>query len=378
MAARASRPRSTSTSAIWTALVAAPLRRLSLTIHMLSARGWDSSRRIRPTNTSSRPAARSGVGHVLDDDAGRRAEQLARLLGRQRLARLHVDRLRVADPHGHAHARDRDADRLVLEDLARLEHHLALLVGVVVAVGEGARRADHVERDRLRIDLRAPACPRLAARHRPGRRARRSPSCRCPTPTGRSRRPAARSRPVRWIGASATTSCIVEQLGLAISPWWPSSACGLTSETTSGISGSRRNAEELSTTVAPACDEPRRPLARGAGAGGEQREVEPVEVGVVVQRPHDEPVRRARDRPSARWRTGRSRARGTRARAAARASSCRRRRSRRRPPRDIRGSSCLLPDRTLALDLGEAQLERRVQRLRPRSAPPRRGSRTRS
>src|ERR1700733_100053 len=59
---RSSSPRSTRTSAICPALVAAPLRRLSLTTHRLKALGWDSSRRIRPTNTSSRPAARSGVG----------------------------------------------------------------------------------------------------------------------------------------------------------------------------------------------------------------------------------------------------------------------------------------------------------------------------
>ena len=51
---------------------------------------------------------------------------------------------------------------------------------------------------------------------------------------------------------SATISCIVEQLGLAMMPLWASSASGLTSETTSGISGSRRKAEELSTTTQPA------------------------------------------------------------------------------------------------------------------------------
>ena len=55
-----------------------------------------------------------------------------------------------------------------------------------------------------------------------------------------------------WIGLSATISCIVEQLGLAMMPLWASSASGLTSETTSGISGSRRKAEELSTTTQPA------------------------------------------------------------------------------------------------------------------------------
>jgi hypothetical protein len=55
-----------------------------------------------------------------------------------------------------------------------------------------------------------------------------------------------------WIGFSATISCIVEQFGFAIRPRWPSSASGLTSDTTSGISGSLRKALELSTTTAPA------------------------------------------------------------------------------------------------------------------------------
>ena len=192
---RASSPRSTRTSAIWTALVAAPLRRLSLTIHMLRARGCDSSRRIRPDEhlvAIGRPQRRR---HVLDDHPGSRGEQLARLLGRQRLARLDVDRLGVADPHRHAHAGDGDPDRLVLEDLARLEHHLALLVGVVVAVGEVAGGADHVEGDRLGIHLRRRRLAPVQIAPGPGRRARRSPSCRCRTPTGRWTRPAARSRP---------------------------------------------------------------------------------------------------------------------------------------------------------------------------------------
>ena len=59
----------------------------------------------------------------------------------------------MADAHRDANAGDGDPDRLVLEDLARLEHHLALLVGVVVAVGEVPGRPDHVEGDRLGIDL---------------------------------------------------------------------------------------------------------------------------------------------------------------------------------------------------------------------------------
>ena len=53
-------------------------------------------------------------------------------------------------------------------------------------------------------------------------------------------------------GLSATTICIVEQFGLATIPRWPSSASGLTSETTSGTSSSIRHFDELSTTIAPA------------------------------------------------------------------------------------------------------------------------------
>ena len=49
-------------SAICTALVAAPLRRLSETIHMLRVLGCVSSTRKRPTNTSSRSWAFMGMG----------------------------------------------------------------------------------------------------------------------------------------------------------------------------------------------------------------------------------------------------------------------------------------------------------------------------
>src|SRR5215203_4994531 len=102
------RPRSWSTSAICTALVAAPLSRLSETTHRCSPRSCDGSRRMRPTSTSSWPAAERAVG------------QRAGLLGLERLARLDVDRLRVRVGDGHARARDGDPDRLVAEDLARL------------------------------------------------------------------------------------------------------------------------------------------------------------------------------------------------------------------------------------------------------------------
>ena len=44
----------------------------------------------------------------------------------------------------------------------------------------------------------------------------------------------------RWIGASATIACIVEQFGFAISPLCPSTASGFTSATTSGTSSCMR------------------------------------------------------------------------------------------------------------------------------------------
>ena len=48
------------------------------------------------------------------------------------------------------------------------------------------------------------------------------------------------------------TVCMVVQLGLATIPLCPSSASGLTSETTSGTSSCMRHCDELSTTTAPA------------------------------------------------------------------------------------------------------------------------------
>ena len=54
------------------------------------------------------------------------------------------------------------------------------------------------------------------------------------------------------IGFSATTICIVEQLGLATIPWCASSASGLTSGITSGTPSSIRQRDELSIAIAPA------------------------------------------------------------------------------------------------------------------------------
>src|SRR6516162_8319223 len=52
-----SQPRWSSTSAIWMALLAAPLRRLSATNQIFRPCGTVGSRRMRPTKTASRPSA---------------------------------------------------------------------------------------------------------------------------------------------------------------------------------------------------------------------------------------------------------------------------------------------------------------------------------
>src|SRR5690606_37532499 len=56
----------------------------------------------------------------------------------------------------------------------------------------------------------------------------------------------------RWIGQSGVIEMIAAQFGFAMIPRWPASAPALISGTTSGTAGSIRNAEELSTTTAPA------------------------------------------------------------------------------------------------------------------------------
>ena len=56
----------------------------------------------------------------------------------------------------------------------------------------------------------------------------------------------------RCSGLRATTIWMVEQLGLAMMPWWRRMSSGLTSGTTSGTWGSIRKAEVLSITTAPA------------------------------------------------------------------------------------------------------------------------------
>ena len=111
-----SRSRSTSSSAIWTALVAAPLRRLSATTQRSRARSLPGSRRIRPTKTSSlaggvdRHRVAAG-GRVVDTVTPGAAASSSRARSRlQRLPRLDVDRLGVAVDHRHPDAGGADPD----------------------------------------------------------------------------------------------------------------------------------------------------------------------------------------------------------------------------------------------------------------------------
>jgi hypothetical protein len=69
---------------------------------------------------------------------------------------------------------------------------------------------------------------------------------------------------------------IVVQFGLATMPLLMLfSASGLTSETTSGTSGSMRKADELSTTIAP----------RAAKRGAHSREIEPPALKIATSKP---------------------------------------------------------------------------------------------
>ena len=74
---------------------------------------------------------------------------------------------------------------------------------------------------------------------------------------------------------SGSIATIVVQFGLATIPWWPSSASGLTSVTTSGTSSCIRHALELSTTTAPAA----------ANLGAHSRDVEPPALNSARSKP---------------------------------------------------------------------------------------------
>ena len=163
MAARAAagrtQPRSTSSWAISTAFVAAPLRRLSLTTHRASPRP-SGDRRIAPHPADEDLVATRGLdrqrvdmagGIVLDDDPGHGREQLAGTLRRDRVPGLHVDRLGVAREHGDPDRRARDPEIRQVEDLAALRDDLPLLLRVAV-VEKDVDLGHGVEGDLMRVD----------------------------------------------------------------------------------------------------------------------------------------------------------------------------------------------------------------------------------
>ena len=130
---------------------------------------------------------------------------------------------------------------------------------------------------------------------------------------------ARRARPRRAAASSTGMAAMVVQFGLATMPLGRRSrACGLTSDTTSGTSGSIRHAEELSMTTAPAAATRGASARRGGAAGREQRDVE---AGVVggrrrPRRRSRRPATAACARPSGPRRTGAARRPGSRARPA--------------------------------------------------------------
>ena len=103
---------------------------------------------------------------ILDDDAGHRGEQLARPFGRDRIARLDVDRLRVADEDRDADGGARDPQVRQAQDLAALVDDLPLFLGVAIRQEDVDLRqgieGDRVGIDRGRLRLAADMRPDLA------------------------------------------------------------------------------------------------------------------------------------------------------------------------------------------------------------------------
>src|ERR687895_224295 len=100
-------------------------------------------------------------GVVHHDNAGRLGEQLPALVGREGLAGLDVGRHGMAGVDRDARAGGGDGEVRPAEDLARLEHALALLGRVVVALLEGLHLRQDVERDLVRVDGRRGQLVRL-------------------------------------------------------------------------------------------------------------------------------------------------------------------------------------------------------------------------
>ena len=234
----------TSNSAICTALVAAPLRRLSLTHQKARPLGEERSSRIRPMNVSSRSFAmdRHGIDlllQVVDHDQSRRGrEQPPGLVDADLPLGLHQDALAVAVGHRHADAGRADLDRVVFQHLARLQHHLHLFRRVALVLGRAdLRNAVEGDADGRKPRTCTPGRPARRGCRRRGRGCRQSPA---PLVAWYVLTITRRTRPASCSGFSAWTICVVEQLGLEMIPWCRGPRAGLTSGITSGTLGSIR------------------------------------------------------------------------------------------------------------------------------------------
>ena len=181
-------------SAIWTALSAAPLRRLSDTTHI-----------CRPCSTVGSLRMREMIGRVfagrfdrrdvaavfvlVDDEATRRfAQDGARCAAVIGFSNSTFTASRMADEHGHAHASDRDLD-VGIENLLRLDHHLELFLRVA-GIEEVADVRNHVVGDLLGEDASSRS-GRRRTRRASGGTVRPSRPCPRPKRIDRWRRPRA-------------------------------------------------------------------------------------------------------------------------------------------------------------------------------------------
>src|SRR5699024_249014 len=193
---------------------------------------------------------------LVEDDAGSLTEHLCCALGGDLGVEFGVDAQAVPGEHGHPHAGAGDREVGQIEDLPALVAQLLLFIGLVLTVvDDAAGHRQDVERDRFDVVLRGrqrhggTVAGELAGIGDSGLEL-----------TGELLDAGQSGTGHRLIGRddeSAQSRLGVEgmvvQVGFARMPLATASrAPGLTSLTTSGTSGSERQAEELSTTVTPA------------------------------------------------------------------------------------------------------------------------------
>ena len=177
------RPSVTSNSAICTALVAAPLRRLSLTHQKARPLGQERSSRIRPMKVSSRPSQwmRHGIDLLLQvvhhDQARRGGEQPPGLVDADLPLGLHQDALAVAVATG---TRTHVGQTWIVSSSSILrvsQHHLHLFRRVALVLGRADLR-NAVEGDAVGegLVLVAPGRPARRGCRRRGRGCRPEPA----------------------------------------------------------------------------------------------------------------------------------------------------------------------------------------------------------